>query len=206
MKCPSCSANLPDDAADCPGCGINFEKWSNRAAAQGQPGPASETAAAAEEGTYFPVFWVVAACLLIGGFYFGNKAYHKYLPGGLTDLAKPKFINKDQPQAAAAAQPAQPPAKPGPELLLNGFDSVFRDYSARAASFGLQVIEGDARKFFQYGVDDAYGMDFDMMEAAGLTFGDTPFTEEEKNKAKTEAMGAKCSGPNGIAYLGGLPG
>ena len=210
MKCPACSVTLPDGSSDCPGCGVNFEKWSHRVKpgtdVQAAPEPAAERE---EESVDFPVFKTLAACLLVGALSIGGKAYKKYLPNGLSDLAKPSYIKKapeSQPVGTVPAAPGAPAVPAGPATDLSGFNTVMGEYSSKANMLHAAVKDDEARKFFQYGIDDAMAMSFDGMEEAGMPVPEMPFTEEETKRAGRENFSAKCDGKNGTEYLGGLPG
>jgi len=88
---------------------------------------------------------------------------------------------------------------------MNGYESLLAEYSARASSLGVAVRESDAKRYFDYGLENGMSADFDRMEAAGITFPQVQFTPEEKKEAGTRNIGAKCEGPDGTELLSGLP-
>lgn len=160
MKCPSCSAESPDAAAECAACGLNYAKW--RAKAEKS---AFEAAAAAEAAALFPrspaatpasglkitlgILGFLCAAALVA-----YAVVHRRVDpssGGISGLIDPDPYRARIKAIEAALYRAGPPTTADAKLI-----------SGEATTLAGAVFQGDQQNPL---VQETVG---DLMEFAGL--------------------------------------
>jgi len=167
MKCPACAAVVPDGSYECPGCGVNFKKWR---AINEAPVPATavilekKEVVEKKEAVNVPIMPIILGVLFCAAAAGGYVAY-KYVASG----------SPTTEQVSAQPETEAP-------LPTAGFDRLYQEYGAKAASLHIGAQEAEARKFFQAGADMIRNMDFAAMQTAGMKDPEKPLNEEERRK------------------------
>ena len=157
MKCPACSANLPDDASDCPGCGVNLEKWYARAS---QPKPDMVEPSVVQQessSSNFPLLKIIIAVMLVGGIWLGGKYYKRFTSKTPPEPDHHKTAVADhEKKATAPDQSSASVMKPD----MSGYDNLMREYSKKiVGQFKLEVAKMTKKPLAQmmiYGPDIMY--------------------------------------------------
>jgi hypothetical protein len=199
MECPVCSTVLPDGLATCTKCKADLSRWHPK-----QEKIASTPAVILEKRYVFtfsafkeilapfvlPLIFLVLFCAAAYG---GYRIYVAHILNSAIDTTS---TDAQSPAPAAAS-----------EVLLSttGFDRLFQAYTASAAALNFPALENKAADSFQSGTEAIEAINFDDMEAAGITVIEESFTKEEKKKAAKENFTAKCAGAGNMEYLNSLP-
>lgn len=132
MRCPSCSAEGPDGAAECPACGVIFAKL--KARAEKAAPPPSAPAAAKPAGSGLGNALVLLACL--GAFVYGGYRFYEGRVSPPPTQAQGGLVNPEPYKAEILAIEA---------AVYQGSGSV-QEVAAAAEAATNRIAEGLMRK------------------------------------------------------------
>jgi len=202
MLCPNCDKDYERGQAECPHCGIFFEKWRAKQARSAAPEPARVISPPAIGGG-FPFGTLLLAAVVLGGGFWCYKRFTAAPPVKIPDAAAPAKAK------AEAEEEAQGPSL-GETLAVEEadrkLDIILDELNGQAAVYQVEFSRNDimagyneAAKVPYPGKYSSYAKDLGLTPAPNQP---VDAGEQQKERGAKTTFGAKCLINGQWRYLG----